>query len=283
MIKKKMRQIFLGENKLSKFIKKGYYKIIWGEKEKKFIIISTIRKCGTNWLRIFLINYINIYYQKGTTKITYNEMNKIIPNDYHEYQSLKKKYLSPSKIMSKTPYKDIVYGHQQQLVEFCEGKIILLYRNPFDWLISFFYYKFKNRGITQYKHPREIINFALKPYAKQYNKMKQISQKDNALMISYESMKKTPKKTFKKLINWLNLPYDESTLNKAIKFSSISTVRNEEKSNKKAIHSPKNYKGFFTRSGKIGQWKKYFNNKDLSTIKDILKKENININEFIIK
>lgn len=164
------------------------------------------------------------------------------------------------------------------------SKNISLYRNPLDFIVSIFYYKYKNRGVNV-AHPREVLVKELKQWVYLYNQQLSLKRKygDKVLLLSYEELYRNPKRSFSRIIDFLQVPFDKDALEFALDASSSNSLKNEEKKEDSVVVAPKEkYSGSFVRSGKIGEWKDYFNDKDVEKIESILRKNNISLKDFII-
>ncbi len=295
------------KNIIKKIKRESFEPLIWSMinyKRTKIlrnsVLLISIRKSGTNYLRLLITNYIyNLdNYAQGKMhdirKVTYNEMhNKIFPNNggnvFNEKAVYKTLQLNKSNLFLKN-YKDFIYDHagrNDKLLKFIRPKkLILIYRNPFDQLISLYYYKYKNRVGKEnaFSHPREIIDKILPVFINSYKWMKQVAMDDDksrVIMVSYEQLVLEPYSTMINIIQFLNLPVYPELINLSIRFSSKAEVRKEEKKKGEAIHSPKEgLRDSFVRSGKVGQWKEYFSSEDFEIIVRKLDEKGINYKEF---
>lgn len=265
------------------------YHYLLGPKEKNFIVLNSIHKSGTTYFRLIFANYLKLYYDKTQALITYKEMqSNIIPNERDGcFFKKNRKYIEPNdKVIRNTKYQDLIYGHSYKFLEYCQGKIISLHRNPLDVIVSRYFYSWAYRAEKEnpYNRPGDVIDWVLDKYIEHYNCLKKLAvKKSNILRISYEMMILNPYVTFITVLNWLNIPLNVDKVKQAIMFSDIKNVRLEEEMNGKAIHAPEGYKGYFTRSGKIGQWKAYFNEDEFKYIVRRLEDSDIDIGEFIIE
>ncbi len=263
-----------------------YCNVRWYNVQNKSIILNSIPKSGTNYFRICLANYLKIYFGGVDSPISYKETNNsIFPNNRGYLFAGATKYKKPDIIINHTQYKDFVDGHSYRGLEFCKSRIVALYRNPLDTIVSRFYYTWRNRPAREqmYESPREVIDIVLEDFIRQYIYIRETARrKPNVIMVSYEDMIMNPVPTFSMVFRWLSLPIGMEELRKAITFSSIDTVRKEEERDG-PIHSPIGFSGHFTRSGKIGQWKEYLNEKDIDYITQKLADNNIRMDEFIIE
>jgi len=179
----------------------------------------------------------------------------------------------------------IIHTHTFIESEFWK-KNISIYRNPLDFIISSYFYWYINRG-KKVSHPRKKIDRFIGEFIKVYKKQLYLKDKfpNSVLMFCYEELIRNPEKIFKEVISFLNLNMDESALNFALINSSRKKIKAMEANRGEAIVKRDGIKfsGSFIRSGKIGEWKEFFNDKDLIYIENKLKFHNINLKNFIIE
>lgn len=245
--------------------------------------------------KLLLANYLNIICDGREDITTYDEMHTKM-----FFSDVQVKGLDPSsesgkgRILQKyTPYRHLIHTHShgskmKLYIRLNRGaRYILLYRNPLDNLISSYFYHFKYRPelAEQYKHPREIIDWKLPVFIKQYNYQKAMSERNvNAVQVSYESLYQDKANTFAGILEFLGIPVKEDAVELAVDFSSLKSVRAQEQKRNKAIHQEiQGFKGSFVRSGKIGQWKEFFNDEDVENVSRKLAAHSISLDEFIIE
>jgi len=72
-------------------------------------------------------------------------------------------------------------------------------------------------------------------------------------------------------------------VSRSVEAASIKETRKEEAHLGGAIHAPKEgLKGSFARSGKVGQWREFFDEADLDRIRTRLRKGGIDLEEFCL-
>ncbi len=250
------------------------------------IWIYTLKKSGTTYTLLFLSNYLNLLYGNGK-EVDFDEMqsnfffhsaeNKIKTCDIGK-ELLNRKHLS-----DKIP--NVIHSHTALNYDFWE-KCICLYRNPLDFVVSsFFFHKLKRGKST--KHPRKILPRRLKAFGETYKKQLQL-EKDfsgSCLRLSYEELIKNPFEVFSKMLKFIGLPYHEDMVMKAMENSSKDKVKEMEKKRGAAIVVPEGlkFKGSFINNGKIGQWKAFFNDKDLRNAETILNDFDLSLNDFVLE
>lgn len=250
--------------------------------------LFTIPKSGTTYTMLFLVNYLSKLYTQDESRIGYGDMMK--GHFIHTVHNFAKKndlvpFLRGRKniLDENTPYSDLLSTHVM-----VEGGLwsrnISLYRNPLDFLISFYFYKYKNRR-KHLTHPRKIIIKELNRWIKLYKQQLALKElyNDRVLMMCYEEVIRNPKMSFTAIIDFLGLSFDEEALNFALRASSSDQLKEEEVKSGSAVVAPRGkYSGSFIRSGKIGQWKEYFNEKDLDLVRSILNRNGISLDSFVL-
>lgn len=240
---------------------------------KRSIVLRTIPKSRTNYFRMLLTNYFCNYYsyieqgECGFARVSYDEMhNKIFPNNREEIVSGESRYQSPClkrASLLKGKYCDFMYDHGSRLDRvpmLMPRKMIGLYRNPFDALLSFYHYGWKARSENTGDCPdfKDMRKTLLSNYIASYRQMKRLFGSANGgrrYLLSYENLFLQTHASLTGVIRFLGLPVYPGLLRLAIKASSIQAVRKEERKAGQAIHSPKKgLRGSFIRSARVGQW-----------------------------
>lgn len=267
---------------LKNVAKRAYYYSTWWNRERHFVCINSIPKSGTNYCKAFLANYLNLHYGVTTGRTSHGDMRKMFPNFRVTYIQ-GGPYIAPAAVLSHTQYRDIVHGHSTQLLQFFAGRLIFLYRNPLDVIVSRYFYSYKNRPekADVVEHPRDIIDTILDEYIAHFHFMRDFGRRRaNSLRLCYEDILEFPETTFQTLLNWLNIPVTQAHLRASLEFSSFQASRQEEVASG-PIHATDTFRGFFTRSGSIGQWQEYFNADDMRRIQARLGKDGIDLGGFV--
>jgi len=83
-------------------------------------------------------------------------------------------------------------------------------------------------------------------------------------IIRYEDLILKPDISFKEIIMFSRYPFDKESFDKAMKFSSFTSMREMEEKDKKF----KSEDDYHTRKAQIGNYKNYLNKKSVKIIKD---------------
>ena len=142
----------------------------------KLVILATLPRSGTHYMQRLLANALvlnaNIILEKEkyTSPVDIKTTSQIFPNNwhasyfnYHGYpfnECRKLTFYSPHKLVKQFGYDDFTRSHsiyQKQL--FKGSKIIHLRRNPLDYFVSLYFYKYKkrNRDTDIIKSPMDVF------------------------------------------------------------------------------------------------------------------------------
>lgn len=241
----------------------------------EFYIIS-FPKSGRTWLRFFLSKYfyLNFNRPEGLDFRSFFKNKKIPRIGFTHCEAHKKNKFTEVKIIVK---------------KFYEKKVIFLYRDPRDVIVShyfqytkkdFQYNKDVEKKITLsdfIRHPKlgisRIVYFMNFVYEQKdfFNKF---------IMISYEDCQKDAFVCFNKILNFLDIKnINENCLKEAIQESSFSKMKkvesqnelNDERLKPTDVNDAESYK---VRKGKIGGYKEYLNSEDISYVNGEIKKLN---------
>jgi hypothetical protein len=259
------------------------------------IVIISIPKSGTNMTKLLLANYLNLTFEGRSDVTTYDEMHTRMFYSDVQVRGLDRSN-KPGKgrvVQRHTPYRHVVHthGHGPKMRLFAplnrKARYLLLYRNPLDNLISSFFYHFRYRPelADEHTHPRQIIDQRLPLFIKNYSYQRELAARNSHVrQFSYESLFLHKAETFTDILGFLDIPVNPETVEHAVEFSSLKSVREQEKQRKKAIHQDiPGFKGSFVRSGKVGQWKEFFSPEDVARIKDRLAAHQISLDEFVLE
>lgn len=271
------------------------------------MVLSSMEKSGTNYVRLFLTNYIYncLSETKEFEKIEYDRMHNELFRNIRYFIISQETQFYPQNFQlhfsNQVRYSDFMYDHGCFLdkvdnntlftkltkIGLNPKKTLFLYRNPYDILVSRYYYFFKNRIGKQdaKQHPRELIDSEIPRFARKFANMKSRSSANSSFeLMAYEDLKLNTSEAFTSILKHFNIPLDAQLLEQSIEAASAKNVKQTENRMGKAIHGPKTgLSGSFVRSGNIGQWKEYFNEQDKKKINQILKNHSIDISEFILE
>lgn len=108
-------------------------------------------------------------------------------------------------------------------------KVINLYRDPFDCLISNYYYFYKNRDIDM--KISKYIDIFMPRYVRSFKIMEKFKNKKNILNVSYEELINNTENTIGSILFFLNLQINRDLIRVAINDSTLKKFKLEEKKN----------------------------------------------------
>lgn len=250
------------------------------------IWIYTLMKSGTTYSLVFLANYLNnIYGDKSLVNFDRMQSDFFLHsadnqvNKSHIGELINNK----NKISDKIP--TIVHTHTM-IQSSLWAKNISLSRNPLDYIISCYFFHHINRG-EHIDHPRIVMGKMLKTFIETYTNQINITKKhpEKSILKSYEELMQSPQEVFTEIIHFLGLEYNEEAVIQSMENASKKNIKKMEETRGESIvvRPGIEFKGSFIRSGKIGEWKEYFNDKDLKKIEAILNNENLSLNHFTLE
>jgi hypothetical protein len=140
-------------------------------------------------------------------------------------------------------------------------KRIYLYRNPYDTMISMFYYFAVNPGVVQtintYKDFKEFKYFEdfCKYHIEGYIAHVEVSIDKADLVLYYDDLKQDPS-ILKKIVEWLYGDVNDLLFKRALEWSDFKFVNAMEKELKKGQENVV----FHARDGRSGQYKELMSN-----------------------
>ncbi|MEN8126152.1 MAG: sulfotransferase domain-containing protein [Bacteroidota bacterium] len=216
---------------------------------KNDIFLVSYPKSGNTWLRFLIGNLIH------KEKVDFNNFNSIIPDIYLTSKQELDRYHSPR----------IIKSHERYIESY--PKVIYIYRDPRDVVISFYFYHKKyntnfNDSITEFI--QKFINGVDSRYDPWDTHLKEwfnspLNAQDNILFLKYEDIKTNEFKAVETVAKFLELNADEQEIKQAIDNSSFQKMQLLEKkqSNTSSYLKNSNKAINFVRSGK-SEWRKYF-------------------------
>lgn len=253
----------------------------------KSVWLHTLMKSGTTYTLLFLANYLNYVYG-DKKRVDYDKM--VGEFFWHSFEStmfrkdlgrfLRDHFFSTHS--QEIGFNGVIHSHLDLNSDNWK-KAICLYRNPLDYVISSYFFHYINRGI-KVSHPREILIPKLEEFISAYKIQLKIIDKrpDDVIHVAYEDLIRFPEQTFHRLISFLEIEVDENAIAYAIDASSKKRVQQMESQRGQAIvqNSGTAFQGSFVRSGKVGEWKEYFNDDDLAMIQAHLSNRGVELSKF---
>lgn len=237
--------------------------------EKKSILLCGFEKSGNTWVRLIIYNYFNIISNGADRTLTFEELNRFQNHIIYLKNPINFIEEQPSPVDFEggvAPFKPgfpIFYRTHDPYPPDSPhfGKIIYIYRNPLDTLISNYYF-WKNHKEPFYPIPVGLrpkftdINYFVLHYSNIWARFYQLTVEKCQIAISYEQMKEDPLATFTDLFINLGLDPNMDALKRSIAFSSFSNIKQmmNQTGQTYGNANPEKFLGNFLRSGDSGQY-----------------------------
>ncbi len=207
--------------------------------------LHTLMKSGTNYFRIYLANYLALLEDASCNAVTYDDLDVILPRNSYMVFPQGNPYLRSTK------FKHFVYFHGAFRIGDGSPHVITLHRNALDFVVSYYYYRFKSRGDARFATIGESVRSSAGAFANTLRGWMTCETRSRHLALQYEDLVTNPIDVMRSVVDYVGLIRNEYYLALAAERSSFKTVRAFEELNG-SIHGATGQ--FFTRSGKIGQW-----------------------------
>tara|TARA_X000001036_G_C20688060_1_gene808421 strand:+ start:3182 stop:4024 length:843 start_codon:yes stop_codon:yes gene_type:complete len=280
MIKRNLKKLIYRTFLLSKGIKKS-----------DIIILATISKTGTHYIRFILSYYLSLCKQEKACANDLSIVDRIFPNSWHVHYFFRRKPIY-SEYLSLIGFKDMPRSHFAYQKSFSGSKVIHTYRNPLDYFTILWATKFRFsiQSREKYLHPFDLVEDYLDDFCDQYLSMKQDNGND-IFRISFESLIKNPFVILKQILIWLgHVPNDKNLMNAVNTSNSILTAKvgasEKWQRDGSVACNEKEYDSFLNKLDElnsVGIWKDYFSNKEIKLIDSMLKERGISLYEFTLE
>lgn len=224
------------------------------------LIFASYEKSGRTWVRFFVAEYINLTYNFGYD-ISWENFTKLTPSPLCNKRD---GLLSFPKGMIPRP----IFSHNAVVIPFIpHRKVVFISRNFFDIIVSKYFFMMHRNKKSLSKI--DINTFIAKKfnYSKAFKKInsfsKAINKSSDYLIVSYEDLKKDPKKNFRRIIKFSDYPYNEKLIDEAIKNASFDSMHKKEVKEKKY----KNKEAFHTRKGNVSGYHDYLTDDSIIFLK----------------
>lgn len=245
---------------------KQWQALIREEQMQKPILFFGHGKSGNTWSRFLLYNYINIKRNGAQETLSYQELNDWQNLMIHQRVDLGELAYTPPPVFSTH------HGYHSSFAAF--DKLVYVYRNPLDTLISsyFFYANRKESVHSKYlKEELKDINFYVKYYVKRWIRHAKGGLDHADVALSYEGMKRDTYQEVKPFIALFepNGEVDEDILRQSIAFSDFKNIKKmgREKKQEEGMGRDNKVKTEFTRSGATAQYEKHLKPKTIDWVK----------------
>ena len=266
-----------------------------GSSKREILILATITKSGTHYMRFLIANYIKHLRNRQDDPVAAREIDVLFPNGWHHAYLGGHSYKSPTPLLRLIGLHDIPRSHIPfQRLLWNNSRVLHVYRNPLDYAVSLYMYKYE-----YYEHlsgtmsgPVEVLDAHLDEYVEMYLSFRKTEKKDNTslLSIAYEDLIRYPEVSLATVLRWLGFEPVPAVVDKAVQFSSehlTALVGAGEiwQRNGTVPVNPKLISDFTNKlieKGSVGSWKDYFEKPDIRRIEKRLDGFGINLYDFIL-
>ncbi len=161
------------------------------------------------------------------------------------------------------------------------AKVLFLYRDPRDVLVSQFYHIRHRTGYSNFDK-RFMVgnkNVGLLKIINFMNKWRAFSKRnpDAVLELSYEEMKADAKTSLVKLLKFWNISVFDNNIDQAIENCSLENMRKKETANSESpwttTKEKSNANAFHSRKGVVGEYKEFFEAEEITAINTMISDE----------
>ena len=247
--------------------------------ETDFVCLATIPKSGTHYTHHFLVNYLlRVQGSAPPETLFSHDAFAVFPNKRYNYLHRGEPYKPTGPLPA--GLKDLVVQHGFGDLEAFPGKVIALYRNPLDFIVSRFHYRHNSRT-DESLHVERIADVAV-DYAKRwaigYAGLQTLLKSATPVCVTrYEQLVARPVQEFRRMLAFLEVPIDESLVEQTV--SDVQSKRFRDTAAEKNLNP--NFKVPIARDGSIGQWRSAMTAEDVAIVRDVLRERRMDLDEIM--
>ena len=253
-----------------------------GSAKHRLLILATIEKSGTNFMRYLVANYLKIADGTSTGPVTPVEMHQMFPNYWYTAYIDPRDYQKPTPLLAGLGMDDFTHIHAAYWKYVWDSsKVLHLYRNPLDYAVSCYFYYYVHgtptwRGTVS--GPVEVLDKRLEQFATLYAsyRFRDSGEDKDILRMAYEDLVREPQQCLLKVLKWMGVEPDPGFAEAAVANSTRDSITQMERD------LPEDLTDDLTivRDGSIGQWKQYFSIADVGRVRDRLDGFGIDLDDF---
>lgn len=266
-----------------------------GTSERNILILATITKTGTHYMRFLIANYIKLLDNPHAIAVTGNEIDSMLPNGWHTSYLGVRPYKQPSPLLAQIGLHDIPRSHMPyKPVQWHNTRVLHTYRNPMDFAVFLYVYKYEYYAefAGKFSGPVEVLEKHLDGYLEEYISFKKASKSSaaNILSYSYEDLVRYPEVCLSTALRWMGGDPNPVLVKAAIARSfeqetSVIGAGEIWQRNQTPAVNPQMIKEFTakcTKNGSVGLWQDYFSAADISRIEKKFEAYELNLNDFTL-
>ncbi len=235
------------------------------EEDRKSVLICGFPKSGNTWARFVIYNYFCVKYNERKETLTYDELNKLQSAKLGSETDNSRLCIRGNGI----PYIVRTHARYRKVFKYFD-KVIFIYRNPLDALISRYFKDVKYKNIDNEAKNVGIDTFVIDNIDVWINHFLGTYPKSDIVM-SYQKRKEDPIYEHKKLISIIDDEICEKSLKKSVEISSFDNIKamGEQKSQRQGMHEKKLKESYnFARSGRVNQFYDHMSLKAIRACKE---------------
>ena len=238
------------------------------DKQRADIIVISPAKAGRTWLCVMINKYLSLRYGVPFSVEDLHAHDAAIPSILYDHwlwmhlrfatfrQRLRGRYIIPRRVLN-------------------GNKLVLLVRDPRDIVVSAYFQETKrvNKHKETLMPMKEYIRDRKRGISSVVRVLNLTYRKTcvcpRTLMTKYESFKADPVGELKRVLEFMEIPIDESLIEEAVGFATFDNMKKMELNDE--FHStrlrpkdPNDPDSFKVRKGKVGGYREYFDEHDLA-------------------
>lgn len=245
--------------------------------DPRSLLIVSIPKSGTTWVRYLLANYAAQRTQPGAARIGYEDLD--------QYTADREKIRNgtapvPTTITAFSPDDGIdhmLYEHpfRRRLywdIQEHGGPKLCLTRNLLDFLVSCYFFYFEYRDVSRHKaaHPRDLIPAYTYFWAVCWRFItERLVAGGRAAIVAYEALRADTAAVIGTALRDLGITVDEDSLARAVPLADVTNTRTDESRLSEPLVGRID-RGSFARDGSVGQWREHFAPADIDAVRKLL-------------
>jgi len=232
-------------------------------------LVLSIGKSGRTWLRVLLNKFLSLHYNVPFELCDLSKRSAELPSVVYDHELWK--HFSEATIGERIRGKYLISRGT-----LFTKKVILLYRDPRDVVVSLYFQKTKR---SQRKIAVSISDFlrhkkfGIRNIIRVMNEWKmRLNNHPHCLWLSYEGLKADTAAELAKILDFMGMGSDEDLLiREAVEFSKFENMKKMEahgdfKQGSLRPGDPKDADSFKVREGKVGGYERHFSEEDLAYI-----------------
>jgi hypothetical protein len=245
--------------------------------DPRSLLLLTIPKSGTTWLRFLLVNYAVQQRKPGAARIDYAGLKRfsaerelIRAGKNPVRRDLKP--LLPEFGMNHLLYQPPRRGVVHRDIEEHGGPKLMAYRNVLDYLVSnyFYFYEYRDGARHLASQPRDLIPGYVRYWALCWRLFtERIMPEGAAALVSYDRLQADTASELTRALTELGVDVDGAAIQRALPLASATAASDDEVRLGTSLVGRLD-RGSFVRDGSVGQWRDHFDEADIASVRQLL-------------